>query len=117
MMCFGMMCVLIYIYIYACLHVLRVICESVVAFFLVLPGNTGCNLVGFLPRNCTNYDLCEVCENIYPPVHDPIHVFLKLRKPCPKAGIRHGQRVALLKRTIYQPEVEDQMSREERRKE
>lgn len=70
-----------------------------------------------LPRNCTNYDLCEVCENIYPSVHDPLHVFLKLRKPCPKAGIRHGQRVALLKRTIYLPEVEELLSKEERRKE
>lgn len=76
-----------------------------------------CNLVNLPPRNCTNYDLCEVCENIYPPVHDPLHVFLKLRKPCPKAGIRHGQRVALLKRTIYLPEVEELMSKEERRKE
>ncbi|KAF9957714.1 hypothetical protein BGZ65_001905, partial [Modicella reniformis] len=31
--------------------------------------------------NCTDYDLCGNCEALPEPVHDPEHVFLKLRRP------------------------------------
>ncbi|KAG0031517.1 hypothetical protein BGZ81_001065 [Podila clonocystis] len=31
--------------------------------------------------NCADYDLCGNCEALPEPVHDPTHVFLKIRKP------------------------------------
>ncbi|KAF8974812.1 hypothetical protein BGZ46_009709 [Entomortierella lignicola] len=31
--------------------------------------------------NCLNYDLCGNCEALPEPIHDPNHVFLKIRKP------------------------------------
>jgi hypothetical protein len=54
-----------------------------------------------LYSNCDNYDLCAACENIHPPVHDQSHVFVKLRYPAPKAGVKHGTFVHLLKSSLY----------------
>ncbi|KAK7111984.1 microtubule-associated protein futsch-like [Littorina saxatilis] len=67
--------------------------------------------------NCTNYDLCEPCEGMYPPVHDTTHVFVKLRRPCAKAGIRHGVRAPLLKRPIYEAKPEVVVATDDKKKE
>ncbi|KAK3083203.1 hypothetical protein FSP39_016634 [Pinctada imbricata] len=45
--------------------------------------------------NCVDYDLCEQCEGIYG-VHDPNHVFLKLRKP-----IKLHRKTPLMKNMLY----------------
>jgi hypothetical protein len=45
--------------------------------------------------NCPDYDLCEECEAIHG-VHDPSHVFLKIRRP-----VRLGNKTPLLKQIIY----------------
>ncbi|KAK5815341.1 hypothetical protein F5H01DRAFT_345557 [Linnemannia elongata] len=31
--------------------------------------------------NCADYDLCGNCEALPQPIHDPTHIFLKIRKP------------------------------------
>ncbi|KAG0345796.1 hypothetical protein BG004_003078 [Podila humilis] len=45
----------------------------------------GCNNdiygVRYKCGNCADYDLCGNCEALPTPVHDPTHVFLKIRKP------------------------------------
>lgn len=46
------------------------------------------------------------CEEIYPPVHDQNHVFVKLRYPASKAGVKHGVFVHLLKSPLYADKVE-----------
>ncbi len=58
-------------------------------------------------RNCDDYDLCEECEPLEG-IHDPDHVFIKLRRPTLTAGRRkNGEVVPLLKRSLYAtPEVE-----------
>ncbi|GFS07575.1 next to BRCA1 1 protein [Elysia marginata] len=57
--------------------------------------------------NCLDFDLCERCEAI-PGLHDPTHVFLKIRHPARNAGCASsGQAVdkyCLLKENIYQVE-------------
>ena len=45
--------------------------------------------------NCPDYDLCEECEAIHG-VHDPSHVFLKIRRP-----VRLRNKAPLLKQIIY----------------
>ncbi|XP_071149090.1 next to BRCA1 gene 1 protein-like [Mytilus edulis] len=45
--------------------------------------------------NCSDYDLCEECEAIHG-VHDPNHVFLKIRRP-----VRLRNKTPLLKQIIY----------------
>ena len=45
--------------------------------------------------NCADYDLCEECEAIFG-VHDPNHVFLKIRRP-----VRLRNKSPLLKQIIY----------------
>ncbi|XP_061189059.1 next to BRCA1 gene 1 protein-like isoform X2 [Saccostrea echinata] len=45
--------------------------------------------------NCVDYDLCEECENVSG-VHDPTHVFIKLRRP-----IRFRQKGPLMKQILY----------------
>ncbi|KAF9569562.1 hypothetical protein EC968_002459 [Mortierella alpina] len=45
----------------------------------------GCNNdiygVRYKCGNCPDYDLCGNCEALPEPIHDPSHVFLKIRKP------------------------------------
>ncbi|KAF8931717.1 hypothetical protein BGZ58_007460 [Dissophora ornata] len=45
----------------------------------------GCNSdiygVRYHCGNCADYDLCGNCEALPEPVHDPSHIFLKIRKP------------------------------------
>ncbi|KAG0202321.1 hypothetical protein BGX28_005142 [Mortierella sp. GBA30] len=45
----------------------------------------GCNNdiygVRYKCGNCPDYDLCGNCEALPEPVHDPSHIFLKIRKP------------------------------------
>ncbi|XP_064616527.1 probable E3 ubiquitin-protein ligase MID2 isoform X2 [Liolophura sinensis] len=50
--------------------------------------------------NCPNYDLCEGCEKVIG-IHDPDHVFLKLRRPRPGAGYVKGGFVPLLNSKLY----------------
>ncbi|XP_052235055.1 uncharacterized protein LOC127847284 [Dreissena polymorpha] len=64
----------------------------------------GCNnpIVG--PRykcgNCLDFDLCEVCES-KSGLHNPEHVFVKIRRPCPRVGMVDGVRRPLLRGSIY----------------
>jgi hypothetical protein len=51
-------------------------------------------------RNCPNFDLCEECESIED-IHDPSHVFVKLRYPGISIGRRHSVMIPLLKDIIY----------------
>ena len=51
-------------------------------------------------RNCPDFDLCEQCE-VIEDIHDPSHVFIKLRYPGPGIGRRHGVMIPLLKDIIY----------------
>ncbi|KAK3577180.1 hypothetical protein CHS0354_037519 [Potamilus streckersoni] len=52
--------------------------------------------------NCLDYDLCEECEALNG-VHDEEHVFIKIRRPCKRAGVKDGVRRTLLKHIIYRP--------------
>ncbi|CAL1539180.1 unnamed protein product [Lymnaea stagnalis] len=56
--------------------------------------------------NCFDFDLCEVCEDV-PDIHDPTHVFLKLRYPARKAGCVGSERLPLLRENIYLAEREE----------
>uniref|UniRef100_T1JF73 ZZ-type domain-containing protein n=1 Tax=Strigamia maritima TaxID=126957 RepID=T1JF73_STRMM len=63
------------------------------------------NVIGIRYRcgNCTKYDLCEVCEAV-PGIHDPQHVFIKLRYPSKLVALRsrkHGKTGPLLKHLVY----------------
>ncbi|XP_053386661.1 next to BRCA1 gene 1 protein-like isoform X2 [Mercenaria mercenaria] len=65
----------------------------------------GCNCVIVGPRykcgNCLDFDLCESCED-KPGVHDPNHVFVKIRRPCFRVGVSaDGVRKPLLKTSVY----------------
>lgn len=53
------------------------------------------NYIFFVFSNCPDYDLCEECEAIFG-VHDPNHVFLKIRRP-----VRLRNKSPLLKQIIY----------------
>ncbi|BFZ22142.1 hypothetical protein BsWGS_25182 [Bradybaena similaris] len=67
----------------------------------------GCNKeiygIRYKCGNCLDFDLCSICEN-QPNLHDQTHVFLKLRTPAPRAGVRKGQRHSLLVENIYEAE-------------
>ena len=52
--------------------------------------------------NCVDYDVCELC--LLKDAHDPTHVFLLLRVPCPTAGYREGRAVPLLSENLYRLE-------------
>lgn len=60
--------------------------------------------------NCLDFDLCERCEGL-PDIHDPTHVFLKLRQPARNAGCgpagKAGEKYCLLKENIYKVEGAD----------
>jgi len=50
--------------------------------------------------NCPDFDLCEICENV-DGIHDPSHIFLKIKRPTRGLGIQStGQPVPLLGRDI-----------------
>ena len=51
-------------------------------------------------RNCKDFDLCEECE-VLDGIHNPEHVFLKIRRPTLTAGRKHGKMVPLLRRSLY----------------
>lgn len=53
------------------------------------------NFFLYFCSNCSDYDLCEECEAIHG-VHDPNHVFLKIRRP-----VRLRNKTPLLKQIIY----------------
>ncbi|GFN89506.1 next to brca1 1 protein, partial [Plakobranchus ocellatus] len=57
--------------------------------------------------NCLDFDLCERCEQMQN-LHDPSHVFLKLRHPARNAGCgksgSSGEKYCLLKENIYEAE-------------
>ncbi|XP_005090579.1 uncharacterized protein LOC101855228 [Aplysia californica] len=63
--------------------------------------------------NCADFDLCEKCENSEF-VHDPTHVFLKLRKPARKAGCVGKERLPLLRENIYEAERDWEEKRKEK---
>ncbi|CAH1788980.1 unnamed protein product [Owenia fusiformis] len=57
--------------------------------------------------NCEDYDLCEQCE-AKDVLHDPDHVFLKIRRPVLSAGRnKKGKLAPLLKRKLYPTESLD----------
>ena len=51
-------------------------------------------------RNCLDFDLCESCE-AKNGMHNPDHVFIKIRRPCTGVGYQDGIRKPLLKSIIY----------------
>ncbi|XP_028392942.1 next to BRCA1 gene 1 protein-like [Dendronephthya gigantea] len=85
----------------------------------------GCKQIIIGPRykcgNCPDYDLCEECE-VIDGLHDPSHVFVKLRFPCIGIGRRHGVMIPLLKNIIYKSkdvelaEEQDKRMKEVRKK-
>lgn len=59
--------------------------------FLLLPSS-----------NCSDYDLCENCEQFSEFLHEETHVFLKIKKPVHYAGVnKKGKFKPLLKKNIY----------------
>ena len=55
-----------------------------------------------LSSYCLDYDLCEKCEKWSENVHDPSHVFLKLKRPARHAGMsKKGYLKPLLKKKVY----------------
>ena len=61
--------------------------------------------------NCEDYDLCEEGE-VLDGVHDPEHVFLKIRRPTLTAGRKlNGKMMPLLKRSVYVSPEEMQKQR------
>ncbi|XP_030829719.1 next to BRCA1 gene 1 protein [Strongylocentrotus purpuratus] len=51
--------------------------------------------------HCLDFDLCEECE-AQPGTHDPNHVFLKLKRPAYRVGVKSDGRVApIFKHPIY----------------
>ncbi|XP_064646590.1 uncharacterized protein LOC135499640 [Lineus longissimus] len=56
--------------------------------------------------NCDDYDLCEQCESI-DGIHDPTHVFIKIKRPAVTAGRKKGQMQPLLRKSLYSPEEAD----------
>ena len=59
-----------------------------------------------LCSNCEDYDLCEECEGVEG-VHNPDHVFLKIRRPVLTAGRRkNGKMNSLLKHNLYEVDEE-----------
>ncbi|XP_033101890.1 next to BRCA1 gene 1 protein-like [Anneissia japonica] len=65
--------------------------------------------------NCEDYDLCETCEAMED-IHDPTHVFLKLRRPVVRAGMRYdGKQVPLIKHPIYGESHEERLRRMEQK--
>ncbi|KAL4216974.1 Next to BRCA1 protein 1 protein [Mactra antiquata] len=62
----------------------------------------GCVIVGarYKCGNCLNFDFCESCED-KPNKHSPDHVFVKMRRPCPRAGEINGVPKRLLRTLLY----------------
>lgn len=58
-------------------------------------------LIFLFLRNCSDYDLCETCEQI-DGIHTPSHVFLKLYYPTASAGQKVGHLQPLLHGNIYE---------------
>ncbi|KAH9514091.1 hypothetical protein Btru_030191 [Bulinus truncatus] len=56
--------------------------------------------IRFKCGNCLDFDLCEVCEDL-PDIHDPSHVFLKLRYPARNTGRVGNEKAPLLRENIY----------------
>ena len=54
----------------------------------------------FCSSNCLDFDLCESCES-KAGMHNPDHVFVKIRRPCTGVGYQDGIRKPLLKNIIY----------------
>ena len=75
------------------LHCLQV---QLVSFF----GTLTCKLFFLFSRNCLDFDLCESCE-AKAGMHNPDHVFIKIRRPCTGVGYQDGIRKPLLKTIIY----------------
>jgi next-to-BRCA1 protein 1 len=83
----------------------------------VVCDNCDQTIVGarFKCGNCEDFDLCEQCENIEG-IHDPDHVFIKIRRPTITAGRRkNGKLSPLLKKSLYTTE-EDRKRMEEKAK-
>ncbi|KAI6659070.1 hypothetical protein LOD99_14746 [Oopsacas minuta] len=52
--------------------------------------------------NCAEFDLCELCL-LNPDAHDPTHILMLIRLPCPGAGYIDDEPVPMLRENIYQP--------------
>ncbi len=59
-------------------------------------------LMNYIISNCCDYDLCAKCEQQSSSLHHKEHVFLKITRSAPFAGVnRKGKRKPLLKRSVY----------------
>ncbi|XP_071941936.1 next to BRCA1 gene 1 protein-like [Antedon mediterranea] len=79
----------------------------------------GCNnqIVGIRYKcgNCEDFDLCETCELI-DSIHNPDHVFVKIRRPVSGVGLRYdGKRAPLIKHSIYGESYEERLRKREQR--
>ena len=79
------------------------------------------NLINNFPisifSNCADYDLCQVCEERHERIHDPMHVFAKLKRPAPGVGRKNGEMKPILKKIVYKEEQSKLKKNKKERKE
>lgn len=84
-------------------------------YIIILPITIYLFKTTFSCSNCSDFDLCEICEE-KSGIHDIQHVFVKLRYPAPGIGRRHGEMVPIFKKFVYKSDCEKRKKEKELRR-